>query len=200
MLPYILNPQWKVGPDVHEHEQMFILTNCQKGNLNNRPLDKNHVAALERLMKTAIRRTEPGDRLRVSMSLKNFETSLVYTVQELQRVWESNAGFPEYTIDSLRTAIRDAFHMRGGPIPPTYEELSLMTRQEWDNTTYHQNHRQALMGKPPGAALPWSFIPMAHLACHRRPALAGRSLRVADELVIHDNLRTLATIISDNAT
>src|SRR5438552_19129600 len=89
---------------------------------------------------------------------------------------------------------------RDGPISPTYEELSLMTRQEWDNTTYHQNHRQALMGKPPGAALPWSFIPMAHLACHRRPALAGRSLRVADELVIHDNLRKLATIISDTAS
>ena len=30
---------------------------------------------------------------------------------------------------------------RDGPIPPTYEELSLMTRQEWDNTTYHQNDR-----------------------------------------------------------
>ena len=27
---------------------------------------------------------------------------------------------------------------RDGPIPPTYEELSLMTRQEWNNTTYHQ--------------------------------------------------------------
>jgi hypothetical protein len=30
---------------------------------------------------------------------------------------------------------------RDGPIPPTYEELSLMTRQEWNNTTYHQNDR-----------------------------------------------------------
>jgi hypothetical protein len=57
------------------------------------------------------------------MSLKNFETSLVYTVQELQRARESNAGLPEYTIDSLRTAIRDVFHMRGGPItefPPLF--------------------------------------------------------------------------------
>jgi hypothetical protein len=30
---------------------------------------------------------------------------------------------------------------RDGPIPPTYEELSLMTCQEWNNTTYHQNDR-----------------------------------------------------------
>jgi hypothetical protein len=30
---------------------------------------------------------------------------------------------------------------RDGPVPPTYEELSLMTRQEWNNTTYHGNDR-----------------------------------------------------------
>src|SRR5271156_790134 len=30
---------------------------------------------------------------------------------------------------------------RDGPVPPTYEELSLMTRQEWENTTYHGHDR-----------------------------------------------------------
>jgi hypothetical protein len=123
MLPYILNPQWKVGPDVHEHEQMFILTNCQKGNLNNRPLDQNHVAALERSMKTSIRRTEPGDRLKVSMSMDNFEYSLIYTVQELNKARESDSNVPLYTVETLRSAIQNAFHLRGGPIkefPPLF--------------------------------------------------------------------------------
>src|SRR5438045_7023781 len=30
---------------------------------------------------------------------------------------------------------------RDGAVTPTYEELSLMTRQEWENTTYHGNDR-----------------------------------------------------------
>jgi hypothetical protein len=113
------------GKDYHIylHKQLFMLTYEQQGSINNRPLDPRHVRLLEGSMKTSIRRTEPADRLRVSMSKANFEASLVYTVQELEREAESNPDVPKYTVESLRTAIQNAFHHRGGPIsafPPLF--------------------------------------------------------------------------------
>lgn len=123
MLPYILDPQWKVSPVRADHKQMCMLTVDQDGNVNQRPLDRQHVQNIERSMRASVRRTEPGDRLRVSMTADNFESSLIFTVQEIDRAARSDQTIKTYTVESLRQAITDAFFRRGGKLtdfPPLF--------------------------------------------------------------------------------
>ena len=54
--------------------------------MNQRAIDRHHVRALEGSMRTTIGRTEPADRLKVSMSRANFEASLMYTGSNIQRL------------------------------------------------------------------------------------------------------------------
>lgn len=79
-------------------------------------------------MSTTIRRTEPADRLKVSMTQADFEASLQYTVDQYDKAAETDSNFAGVTKDTLRLRIEEAFHLRGGPItdfPPLFWPLGL---------------------------------------------------------------------------
>jgi hypothetical protein len=103
-----LNPKWRVSIlcQVRALNNCSILTNDQEstGDFTQRPLISKHVnELLGKMKRNGIRRTEIPDRLKVSLTYKEFEAGLEYTVKAYARWFKDNVpgATKAYTKDEL---------------------------------------------------------------------------------------------------